>query len=229
MEAKKYQRADINRYRFIFFNIGLIISLGLAYTAFEWKFYDGTGVIDTAVVTNDTFDEIVEIPPTEQPPPPPLELKIVTIVEIQDMEEIEDELEISFDIEMTDDMVINQLPEVLDIAEDMEEETSDEIFLIVEEQPEPIGGMSTFYQYINSNLKYPSQALRMGLQGKVFVQFVIEKDGAVTQVTVIRGIDSSCNEEAIRVISNAPAWKPGKQRGKPVRVKMVLPISFKLR
>ncbi len=229
MEAKKYKRADINRYRFIFFNIGLIISLGLAYTAFEWKFYDDTGAIDTAVVTNDTFDEIIEIPPTEQPPPPPPALKNVTIVEIQDIEEIEDELEISFDIEMTEDMVIDRLPDVLEVADEEEEEVSDEIFLIVEEQPKPIGGMSAFYQYINSNLTYPSQAQRMGLQGKVFVQFVIEKDGSITQVKVIRGIDSSCNEEATRVVSGAPAWQPGKQRGKPVRVKMVLPISFKLR
>ncbi|MCF6351742.1 MAG: energy transducer TonB [Cyclobacteriaceae bacterium] len=228
MEAKKYNKADINRYRVVFFNIGLIISLGLTYTAFEWKFYD-EGVVDATTISADTFDEIIEIPPTEQPPPPPPELKNITIVEIEDVAEIEDELEISFDIEMTDDMTIEASLETLDLEEDEEEEVSDEIFLIVEEQPQPKGGMSTFYQYINSTLKYPSQALRMGLQGKVFVQFVIEKDGSITQVTVIRGIDSSCNEEAIRVVSGAPAWKPGKQRGKPVRVKMVLPISFKLR
>ncbi len=228
MEAKKYQRADINRYRFVFFNIGLIISLGLTYTAFEWKFYDDDGVVDAAMINADTFDEIVEIPPTEQPPPPPPELKNVTIIEIEDVSEIEDELEISFDIEMTENMSIDALPEALDIDED-EEEVSDEIFLIVEQQPSPKGGISTFYKYINSNLRYPSQAQRMGVQGRVFVQFVIEKDGSISQVEVIRGIDSSCNQEAIRVISGAPDWQPGKQRGKPVRVKMVIPISFKLK
>ncbi len=228
MEAKKYKRADINQYRFVFFNIGLIISLGLTYTAFEWKFYDNDGVVAASTISADTFDEIVEIPPTEQPPPPPPELKNITIIEIEDVAEIEDELEISFDIEMTEDMAINDLPEVLDVEEEVEEETSDEIFLIVEEKPHPKGGMATFYEYVNSNLTYPSQALRMGIQGRVFVQFVIEKDGSISQVEVIRGIDSSCNQEAIRVVSGAPAWQPGKQRGKPVRVKMVLPISFKL-
>jgi len=227
MEAKKYQRADINRYRFIFFNIGLIISLGLIYTAFEWKFYDN-GVIEATMISADSFDEIVEIPPTEQPPPPPPELKNITIVEIQDMEEIEDELEISFDIEMTDETQIEQQPLFDDIEEDVVEEKPEEIFLIVEEQPEPIGGMKAFYDYINAKVRYPSSARRMGIQGRVFVQFIIEKDGSISQVEVIRGIDSSCNEEAIRVISGAPAWHPGKQRGKPVRVKMVLPISFKL-
>ncbi len=226
MEAKKYQRADINRYRFIFFNIGLIISLGLIYTAFEWKFYD-EGVIEATMISADSFDEIVEIPPTEQPPPPPPELKNITIIEIEDVSEIEDELEISFDIEMTEEMAIEASPEALDTEED-EEEVSDEIFLIVEEQPKPIGGIKAFYDYINAKVRYPLSARRMGIQGRVFVQFVIEKDGSISQVEVIRGIDSSCNEEAIRVISGAPDWQPGKQRGKPVRVKMVIPITFKL-
>ena len=227
MEAKKYQRADINRYRFIFFNIGLIISLGLTYTAFEWKFYDDDGAINMTQISEDSFEEMVEIPPTEQPPPPPPKLQNVTIIEIEDVSEIEDQLEISFDIEMTEGMTIESLPEVVDV-EEVEEEVTDEIFLIVEEKPLPEGGMSSFYSYVNSNLKYPSQARRMRIQGRVFIQFVIEKNGSISQVEVIRGIDSSCNQEAVRVISNAPAWLPGKQRGKPVRVKMVLPISFKL-
>ncbi len=228
MEAKKYPKADINRYRMIFFNIGLIVSLAFTYTAFEWKFYDDEGVLDTTIVADDTFEEVVEIPPTEQPPPPPPEAKNINIIEIRDTEEIVDELEISFDIEMTDELVIEQLPLKLDIEETIEEETYDEIFVIVEEQPHPIGGMKSFYAHINNNLKYPSIARRMGVQGRVFVQFVIEKDGSISQVKVIRGISDSCNAEAIRVVSSAPKWSPGKQRGKPVRVKMVLPISFKL-
>ncbi len=219
---------SINQYRFIFFNIGLIISLGLTYTAFEWKFYDTDGVLDTTLISEDTFDEIVEIPPTEQPPPPPPEIKNITIIEIEDVMEIEDELEISFDIEMTDKTQIEQQPLFDDIEEEVEEEASDEIFLIVEEKPHPKGGMNSFYTYVNKNINYPSQARRLGIQGRVFVQFVIEKDGSISQVAAIRGIDSSCDNEAIRVVENAPAWQPGKQRGKPVRVKMVLPISFKL-
>jgi periplasmic protein TonB len=228
MEAKKYLKADMNRYRVIFFNIGLIVSLALIYTAFEWRFYDSTGLLDSSIVAADSFDEVVEIPPTEQPPPPPPEIVNVNIVPIEDTQEIEDELEISFDIEMTEQLTIEQLPEKLEITDEVEEEVSDEIFVIVEEQPLPIGGMKAFYDHINSNIKYPSIARRMGVQGRVFVQFVIEKDGSITQVAVIRGISDSCNEEAIRVVANAPDWKPGKQRGRSVRVRMVLPISFKL-
>ncbi len=228
MEAKKYIKADINQYRMIFFNIGLIVSLALIHTAFEWKFYDDEDILEIVAVADDEFDEIYEIPPTEQPPPPPPEVKNINIVEIEDTEEIEDELEISFDIEMTDDLIIEKLPQKLEIEEDIEEEDADEIFIIVEEQPQPKGGMKAFYEHINSNIIYPAMARRMGIQGRVFVQFIVEKDGSIKQVKVIRGISDSCNAEAIRVVSISPAWKPGKQRGRPVRVKMVLPISFKL-
>ena len=135
MEAKKYPKADLNRFRTVFFNIGLIISLSISYTAFEWKFYDNDTILDTSIIVNDEFDEVFEIPPTEQPPPPPPEIKNVNIVTIEDTEEIEDELEISFDIEMTEALVIEQAPLVLEVEEVIEEETSEEIFLIVEENP----------------------------------------------------------------------------------------------
>ena len=230
MEAKKYKRADVNRYRLVFFNIGLIVSLAITYTAFEWRFYESGEVIDTSIAIDDQFDEVYEIPPTEQEPPPPPEIKNINIIAIDDVEELEDELEISFDIEMTDHMTIELLPDKIEVGlEDVEEEESEEIFLIVEEQPAPIGGMKAFYEHINSTIRYPSSARRMGIQGRVFVQFVIEKDGSISQVEVLRGISESCNSEAIRVVSDAPAWKPGKQRGKPVRVKMVLPVSFRLK
>ena len=228
MEAKKNPRADLNQFRTVFFNIGLIVSLSITYTAFEWKFYDDDSILDSSVMVNDEFEEVFEIPPTEQPPPPPPEIKNVNIVTIEDTEEIEDELEISFDIEMTEELVIEQLPFVIEEEGGIEEETSEEIFLIVEEQPSPKGGMKAFYNHVNTIIKYPSQARRMGIQGRVFVQFVIEKDGSITQVKVIRGISDTCDSEAIRVVSSAPAWNPGKQRGQPVRVKMVLPIAFKL-
>ena len=228
MEAKKNPIADINRYRMIFFNIGLIVSLSLTYTAFEWKFYESDGILDTSLISEEIFDEVFEIPPTEQPPPPPPEIVNVNLVSIEDTEEIEDKLEISFDIEMTEELSIKETPLKLEVEETIEEEASEEIFLIVEEQPEPIGGMKAFYNHINSVIKYPAIARRMGVQGRVFVQFVVEKDGSITQVEVIRGIGGTCNAEAIRVVSGAPPWNPGKQRGKPVRVKMVLPISFRL-
>ena len=109
-----------------------------------------------------------------------------------------------------------------------EEEEVDEIFTIVEDQPTPSGGMSAFYQYVAKKLKYPAQARRMGIEGKVFVQFVVDKDGSLTEVKAVKGIGAGCDEEAVRVINGAPKWKPGKQRGRAVKVRMILPITFKL-
>ena len=88
--------------------------------------------------------------------------------------------------------------------------------------------MKAFYDFVSSKFSYPRQARELRIEGKVFVQFVIEKDGTITDIVVVKGIGGGCNEEAIRVVEMAPAWIPGKQRGKPVRVRMVLPITFKL-
>ncbi len=103
-----------------------------------------------------------------------------------------------------------------------------EVFMVVEEQPEYEGGMSAFYQYIAGEIKYPQQARQKGVEGKVFVQFVVEKDGTLSDVQAIKGIGAGCDDEAVRVVQNASSFKPGKQRGKPVRVRMVMPITFKL-
>jgi len=103
-----------------------------------------------------------------------------------------------------------------------------ELFTVVEDMPEYVGGMNAFYQYIASEIEYPSEARQTGIQGKVFVQFVVEKDGSITDVQVIKGIGGGCDDEAVRVVENSSAFKPGKQRGKPVRVRMVMPITFQV-
>ena len=104
----------------------------------------------------------------------------------------------------------------------------DEIFTIVESQPAPAKGMNSFYEYIRKNLRYPAKARRKGIEGKVFVQFVVEKDGSLNDVMVIKGIGAGCDEEARRVLENADEWMPGQQNGQPVKVRMVLPITFSL-
>ncbi|MEQ8364978.1 MAG: energy transducer TonB [Cyclobacteriaceae bacterium] len=109
-----------------------------------------------------------------------------------------------------------------------EPEEKPEIFDVVEESAKPIGGVNAFYSYISDKMKYPAQARRMGTEGRVFVQFVINVDGSLTDIKVIKGIGAGCDEEAVRVLKAAPAWKPGKQRGVPVRQRMVIPITFKL-
>ncbi len=114
------------------------------------------------------------------------------------------------------------------IAPVVEEENVDEIFSVVEETAEPKGGMPAFYKYVGEKIKYPAQARRMGVEGRVFVEFVVNRDGSIVDVRAIKGIGAGCDEEAVRIVQSAPSWKPGKQRGKPVRQKMVIPIIFKL-
>jgi len=223
MEAKKHPQADLTRKSGLFLNIGLVVSLALVITAFEWKFYDDGALKDLGTVTED-FEDIMDIPPTEQPPPPPPKMQQPEIIEVPDEEEIEDEIEIDLDVEVTEETVIEDV-----VFEDApEEEIADEIFTVVEDQPTPNGGMAAFYKFIGKNLKYPSQARRMGIEGKVFVQFIVDKDGTVRDVQAVKGIGAGCDEEAVRVIKNSPKWKAGKQRGRPVKVRMILPITFKL-
>ena len=108
------------------------------------------------------------------------------------------------------------------------EEVAEEIFTIVEEPAAPVGGMEAFYKFVRKNLKYPSQARRMGIEGKVYVQFVVDKDGTITDVKAVKGIGAGCDEEAVRVINKSPRWNPPKQRGKPVKQRIILPITFQL-
>jgi protein TonB len=191
--------------------------------AFEKKVYDDGSMVNLSAQAED-FEDLMDIPQTQQPPPPPPKKVQPEIIEVPDEEEIEEEIEIDLDVEMTEETVIEEVV----FEEAPEEEAVDEIFTIVEDQPTPNGGMSAFYQFVQKKLKYPAQARRMGIEGKVFVQFVVDKDGTLTEVQAVKGIGAGCDEEAERVIKSAPRWNPGKQRGRAVKVRMILPITFKL-
>jgi periplasmic protein TonB len=223
MELKKKPEVDLQRKSGLFLSIGLVLSLAIVTMAFEWKSYDDRNLMDLGNV-NDEFEDVMEIPPTEQPPPPPPKVQQPEIIEVPDEEEIEDEIEIDLDVEITEETQIEEMV----FEEAPEEEVADEIFTVVEDQPTPKGGMQAFYEYVSKNMKYPAQARRMGVEGRVFVQFVVDKDGTITDVKAVKGIGAGCDEEAVRVLQNAPKWNPGKQRGRSVRVRMVLPITFQL-
>ncbi|MFM8912217.1 MAG: energy transducer TonB [Flammeovirgaceae bacterium] len=223
MEAKKTEKADLTKKTGLFFSIGLIFTLAVAELAFEHKTYDQQVDLLAGKSTN-TFEEMIEVPPTEQPPPPEPVIQQPQIVEVPDEEEIKEDLKINLDVEVTEDTKVEAVQVV---AEEPKEEV-DEIFTVVEETATPKGGMAAFYKYINEKVKYPAQARRMGVEGKVFVQFVIGKDGSLSDVKVIKGIGSGCDEEAIRVVQSSPAWNPGKQRGKAVKQRYTLPVVFKL-
>ncbi|MGE0770802.1 MAG: energy transducer TonB [Cyclobacteriaceae bacterium] len=223
MEAKKTDKADLTQKSAFFFSIGLLITMSIVVTAFEWKDTEVSDV-DLLGKSTNTFEETIEVPPTDIPPPPPPQVQQPQIVEVPDEEEIEEDIQVNLDVEVTQE---TKVQEIVIQAEEPKEEV-DEIFTIVEDPASPKGGMTAFYKYVQDKMKYPAQARRMGIEGRVFVEFVIEKDGRITDVRAVKGIGAGCDEEAIRVVEAAPAWNPGKQRGKPVKQRMVLPITFKL-
>jgi protein TonB len=223
VENKKNPKADLARTTGLFLNVGLVISLLIVIFAFEKKVYDDGSLVNLNAQAED-FEDLMDIPQTQQPPPPPPKKVQPEIIEVPDEEEIEEEIEIDLDVEMTEETVIEEVV----FEEAPAEEEVDEIFTIVEDQPLPNGGYAAFYKFIGDRLKYPAQARRMGIEGKVFVQFVVDKDGTLTEVKAVKGIGAGCDEEAERVIRGAPKWKPGKQRGRSVKVRMILPITFKL-
>ena len=223
MEPKKTEKADLQNKSFMFFSLGLIVALLLSIMAFTYRVYDDTTAKDLSKNTANN-EEILEVPPTQQLPPPPPKIQQPQIIEVPDEKKIEEEIEINMDTEVTEQTKVEEVK----IAEVEEKEDPDQIFLVVEETAAPTGGMPAFYEFVGKKLKYPAQARRMGIEGKVFVEFVIERDGSITDVKAIKGIGAGCDEEAVRVLQSAPKWKPGKQRGKPVRQRMVLPIAFKL-
>ncbi len=222
MEAKKSKQADLLSKRGLFFSIGLSVALALSLMAFEWKQYD-TQVDLLTVKSTNNFEEMLEVPLTEQLPPPAAVVQQPQIIEVPDEEEIKLDLNVNFDVEAPRIEVPNQIG----IAEAPAEEV-EEIFTIVEESASPVGGMPAFYKYLVENMKYPPQARRLGVEGKVLMQFVVDKNGNISDVKVMKGIGAGCDEEAIRVMQKAPAWSPGKQRGKAVKQRCIVPISFKL-
>jgi periplasmic protein TonB len=224
LEIKKTEHADLDKKEVFFFSISLFITMLLVWFAFEWKQYDKP-IVELVARSTNTFEEMLDVPATEIPPQPEVVIQQPRLVEVPDEQEIKEEIKFVFDIEVTEE---TKIQEVAVVEAPVVEEQSEEIFSIVEENAEPRGGMSAFYQYVSTQIKYPAQARRMRVEGRVFVEFVIGKDGKITDVVAVKGIGAGCDEEAVRIIQKSPPWKPGKQRGKPVRQRMVLPIIFKI-
>ena len=227
MEIKKSPKADLEGKKGVFFEIGLTLALAVLLFAFEWKSSTEQVTPFQTPAEEQIEDEIIPI--TQQmlkpPPPPPPAPKLTYLIDI-----LEDDTNIDDDLEILDaeDQSENQVIEnVADFGEYGEENTGEsEIFQVVEDMPSFPGGNVS--KWIAKNVKYPVLAMENGIQGKVFIQFVIERDGSITDVKVVRGVDASLDKEAVRVVQSMPKWKPGKQRGKPVRVAYTLPINFQL-
>lgn len=225
MELKKNPEADLEKKRNLFFQIGLTATLALILFAFELKIMPSDDNTFVAENTGKIEEEIVPITKQEElktpPPPPPAVTDVLEIVD--DNKQLTNEVK----VENTEADANTQIQAKVEVQQ---EEENEEVvnFYVIEEKPEFPGGEAAMFQWISKTVKYPEIAKENGVQGKVFVQFVIGKEGKVTDVQVVRGVDPSLDKEAIRVIQNMPAWKPGKQRGKAVKVSFQLPINFKL-
>lgn len=223
MEPKKSESADLEKKRGLYFQIGLVTALACTLIAFEWKSYDKKDFDLGQLKIEDIPEEIIPITKQEEkpPPPPPPVAQVLNIV--QDDVKLDEEAKVE-ETEVTEDTKI----EVIEKKEEVVDEP--EIFTIVEDMPEfPGGGEKALLQYLSNNIKYPAIARENGITGTVYVTFEIDQNGKVKDAKILRGIGGGCDEEALRVVMNMPAWKPGKQRGKPVRVQYNLPVRFVLK
>ena len=215
MQPKKNPKVSLENKKGMFFQIGLAVTLFAILIAFEWKSYDKTNYNLGDLNLDDMEEEIIPITRQEvkPPPPPPPPPEIIEIVE--DEVEIEKELEIE-ETETDED-------EIIEIEEDDEE-----FFMVVENMPEFPGGDLGLMKFIQKNVRYPAIAKEYNITGKVYVSFIVDKQGNVTNVKIVRGVDKNLDAEAVRVVSSLPKYKPGKQRGKAVRVMFTIPINFTL-
>ncbi len=225
MELKKHPKVNLERFRGIFLQVGFLVTVGLIFLAFEWS-TSNVSVDDLGKMNNsDIEEEIIPVTRQEDIPPPVKQEKpqVINTLEIMDDEaDIDDEAEIE-DTEADDDTEIK----VDDIEEDDEEEEP-EVFFIVENMPIFPGGEIGLRKYIATHVRYPTVARENGIQGKVFVRFIVNYKGKVGKVSIARGVDPLLDKEAIRVIKTLPQWKAGEQRGKKVSVWFTVPINFQL-
>ena len=217
--------------------MGYIIALAVMFAAFEYTTRD---YVETDVVyaTSSFVSEEEVVPPTQPiftaaPPPPADAPQVAEILDIVDNETeiVEEEIETS---ESTTEAISGPVSHVSGPVmagppvATQEEGDEGEVFEVVEQNPSFPGGNDALMKWLSKNLKYPASAQDNGIQGRVMVQFVVNKDGSIVDPKVVRSIDPALDKEALRVVSAMPKWQPGKQRGKTVRVRFTLPVLFRL-
>ena len=229
MEIKKSEKANLENKKLLFTEIGLIVSLLIVFIAFEWTSKE----TNTSILEDNTeilVEEEIISTNMETPPPPPAAPKIPVLSDQIDI--VDDEIELEDDMFMNLEDNASLGVEIMDYVEVQEEVVEEEAipFQLVEEKPSFQGGdANQFSKWVNSRLVYPEIAKENGVQGRVTLQFTVEKDGSVTKVKVLRGVDPSLDKEAVRVVSMSPKWKPGKQRDRAVPVTYTFPVIFQLR
>lgn len=229
MEVKKTPKASLENKKLLFVEIGLVIALVAVYFAFNWTSKEAS--VSTLEADNQVVQEEEIIPITQETPPPPPEAPKIPVLSDQ-IDIVDDEIKIDNDfLSLEDDNTVGV--EIMDYVENVQEEVVEEEaipFQLVEEKPSFMGGdANEFSKWVNKKLVYPEIAKENGVQGRVTLQFTVEKDGTVTKVKVLRGVDPSLDKEAVRVVSMSPKWNPGKQRDRAVPVTYTFPVFFQLR
>ncbi len=227
MEIKKNQNADLEKSKGQFMQLGIVVAISLVLIAFEWT----TGTRNDNMF-GDIKDEVVEeeqIPITQEQQPeqlPPPEVKVTDIFEIVDNDvKIDNAINFADDETDANESITKYNFSLSDVAEVEEEE----IFVVVEDMPTFRGGdVDKFREWVQKRVKYPQIAAENGIQGKVFIMFVVEPDGSVSNVQILRGVDPALDDEAIKAVQASPKWVPGKQRGAPVRVRFSITVNFQL-
>ena len=225
MQVKKSEKASLERDKVIYVLMGLVFVLSLVYVALEWTQREVTKyeVQDTEFLFEDELDIQQTTQETPPPPPPPAVQEVEVLNVVEDNVETES-IEVNSEDDEAEEVVI-----AAPVEAPVEEEEEEVVFVVVESMPEFPGGQQALFKYLSENVKYPMIAQENGIQGRVICQFVVNKDGSIVDVEVVRsGGDPSLDKEAVRVIKSMPKWKPGKQRGKAVRVKYTVPVNFKL-
>jgi protein TonB len=227
MEVKKSPKADLEGKKTSNLLIGAILTLSVLFIGFEWSERDKKVTTDTGLQEVVFEEEIIPITEQEQPkqaPPPPEAPKVEEVLEIMDNDsEVEEST-----IQASDDTQAAVEVKYTPVEVEEEEVEEQQIFQVVEEMPEFPGGMGECMKFLGKNIKYPTISQENGVRGRVIVQFVVNRDGSIVDPVVVRGVDPYLDKEALRVISTMPKWKPGKQRGKAVRVKYTVPVMFRL-
>ena len=230
MEVKKSPKADLERGKTMSVLMGFIVGLAVLFVGFEWSTKDVMVVYETEQVKDVIAEEEIEITRQENTPPPPPPPAAPAVAEVLTV--VDDDVELA-DVEIAsseDDASVAQQETYVApvVEEEEEEEAAQQIFTVVEKQPEFPGGMAELMKFLAKSIKYPVIAQENGIQGRVVCSFVVNRDGSIVDIQVMRGVDPSLDKEAVRVIGTMPKWKPGEQRGKPVRVRFILPVQFRL-
>jgi TonB family C-terminal domain len=228
MEIKKSPKADLENKRSLFLQIGFVVAIGIALVAFEFDFGEAKESKSFATKAVAAEEEIVPITQEEQPQ----EQEVAPQQIVSDVLNIvRNDVKVSNELNIFDQDDRSAAPIVIPTVSKKEEPIDEEeIFYIIEDMPTFNGKEAAvgFREYVGKNLKYPDVAAENGIQGTVYVSFVVEPTGLVSNVKVIRGVDASLDREATRIVQNSPKWTPGKQRGKSVRVSFTFPIKFQL-